>query len=329
MNLLRSCRTRCPGSFQPRLEALEDRQLLSVTTTSLSGGAWVLSGDAASDRVVINDNGTGGVNNITVTVNGIPLSPNASVWKVTLNMNGGDDTVKYNLMQPLQPGGWYHELHVDLGRGNDTFDGFVRGVSSGAAGLNLYVDGRDGNDAVRAHVFGTVSSAQSNGGVGLGLTGGLGSDTIAFDQQTPDPQLNPSGVGRDLNISGGALVWANVHGLEGWTDTLNNFDSGNTISLSYRGQLNGALAFQLMGAGGADRISAVLNLASTSTGIVGNPNDPTRTSARILAGAGDDLLTYSIFPNGAAVRLQSPQVDGGLGFDTASVSPGIAVFNVP
>src|SRR5262245_12103284 len=103
MSWFRTARTnRQTARFQPRLEALEDRQLLSVSSASLSPkGTWTLNGDAAADTVVITDTGVQGVDNITVSVNGQVFKPGGSIETLRLNMGGGADRVTYNLLKPL------------------------------------------------------------------------------------------------------------------------------------------------------------------------------------------------------------------------------------
>jgi hypothetical protein len=314
------------AAFRPQLESLSDRLLPSVAPgIPTPGGTWTLNGDGASDTVVIRDNGTGGLNNIRVNVNGVDILPNASIWELRLNMGGGHDTVRYELAQPLTSGGYYHELEIDLGDGWDRFDAYVPGIAAGASGLNMYVNGRTGNDTLRAHVYGTISPSC---GVGVAMTGGHGEDTLVIDQRVFNP-ANPyvPGASAWLNIAPNAVFWTNIHGNEGWTDTVNNYDLGNTISLDYRGELDGRLAFNLMGGGLDDEMRAFLYLNPTSTGIVGDPGNLS-LGATMLGGAGNDYMTFRIIRNGAWVALANPRIDGGWGFDTAHRSSVVGEVNV-
>src|SRR4051812_27083405 len=132
--------------FRPRPEALEDRTVPALTFQVLPnggpGGGAVLriTSNRTSDSVVINDDGTGNVNNITVGA----FSPGAAVSQVVFNGRRGGDQVTYNLTGDLQgatplalpPGvatavraGLPRDLEIHMEKGIDHFTANFNGHS--------------------------------------------------------------------------------------------------------------------------------------------------------------------------------------------------------
>lgn len=323
MQLNRSTSVTKRTSMAPRLETLEDRAVPAVISQTYipgtgSMGTGIIVCDSASDTIVVTDNGTDSPGNVRVTVNGVPYNFPRPVWELRVYSGGGNDRVTYNLTQPLTSAGYYHEFEVYLGSGSDSFTANIPGLAGGAAGMNFYVDGQDGNDTIRANVYGTLASGTS---LGFGLTGGTGSDSIVLDA-----------FSRPLNINSGARLWANMHGYEGWTHTLNAPDSSNSMVLNYRGDLDGRLTFNLHGAGGTDLMSAYMQPLLGSTGYIGDLF--AEGSASVLGGGGNDTMTFRVIEPGVG-RVYNGVVDGGLGSNTAHWSQDVwlwrrlRVTNVP
>jgi hypothetical protein len=147
---MRSLRTRRASTFRPRLEALEDRLALSVTTAVYDAPTrtWTVNFDGASDTVTITDNGRTQAG-IRITGTAGEFHAPAEVTHLVLNMGDGDDHVTYDLRQSLKPGVNYRDVTVNLDVGKDTFTAYVRGVGAGSSGLGVYCTGGDGADTCR------------------------------------------------------------------------------------------------------------------------------------------------------------------------------------
>jgi hypothetical protein len=173
---------RRPGSFVPRLEALEDRCLLacSVTTEVISSTYHILHivGDGGNNSVVILDNDTSKGGSVTVICNGVPTTPAVAVNRIDVHALGGNNTVLYRLPggDPLSMPG--RQIDVDLGGSNNYFSALLGGSLAGGTSLNVH--GGDGNDTLNIDMLPTVIGDRGPflGGVTLNLVGGAGNDLL-------------------------------------------------------------------------------------------------------------------------------------------------------
>src|SRR5687767_6798575 len=118
-------KTKTSDRFRPQLETLDTRDVPALLWWSaVAGGAFEVVCDGGIDTVFVSDNGTGSVNNVVINVNGQPLIPQVSVWEVKVSTNGGNDSVTYEMTAPLNGSGWYRELEMELGAGNDYYAGY-------------------------------------------------------------------------------------------------------------------------------------------------------------------------------------------------------------
>lgn len=108
-----------PKTFQPRLERLEDRQLLAGNVSAkLSGGNFIVRGDDAANRISVESTGenTLVVRGFDTRINGI--SNAARVFsrvtgEIQIHLRGGDDLIRVTNL--ITPG----NVLVSLGDGND------------------------------------------------------------------------------------------------------------------------------------------------------------------------------------------------------------------
>jgi hypothetical protein len=175
-----SARTR---QFIPRLEALDDRSLPSVTITTMGtiGATLQITGDAGANNIVITDDGTGA--GITVQAEGmttpwtIPADV-TSISAIVVNTLGGNDTVVYDLTDNLTA---TRLMSVDLGKGADSFTVNMNNVSvSGSSTtLGITVNGGGGRDTLTLNAHG--ASAVDGAHISVALNGKAGKDTITFN----------------------------------------------------------------------------------------------------------------------------------------------------
>jgi hypothetical protein len=133
--------------FTPRLEALEDRAVPTVSIVQ-NGNTINITGDSTSERIRIQDNGTNALGAIQVfddTTN-LPLFtsalvPNGSIINVIIKMNDGNDSVRYLLTNDLDstaglnPTGG-RQIFGEMGLGNDRF-AFSATRPADSSGLRL------------------------------------------------------------------------------------------------------------------------------------------------------------------------------------------------
>ena len=175
-----SARTR---RFIPRLEALDDRSLPSVSVTQTESTVVVDVNDDAANKVQILDNGLLD-NGIIIVVDGVSYTTTGLVTAITVNTYGGDDQVDYILGGPAFAS---RNIYVDLGRGDDSFNAYMSGwdLQSGAQ-ISISAYGRGGADtfALYAEYLGT----QANSQLLVDFEGGAGKDRISFDYIPGDVQ---------------------------------------------------------------------------------------------------------------------------------------------
>jgi hypothetical protein len=246
-------RDRRPVSFRPRLDRLEDRNLLSVSITQ-HGDVLVIRGDFHEDTITINDNGTGAAHNITVVANGTTFTSGTDpVDKIFVSTRGFADHVFYNLTGDTKSA---MTLGVRLGQGHDDFTAHLNGHQLlKGADYAFDVHGGNGGDtsqffsddnvgiaegatlSVRMHGgfgedhFGVSYKGVLNGTFDMALDGGAGNDRLNADFElqagsngmlgTPtDPAILRGGPGDDVlnylvHVNGTAGVFATADGGSG------------------------------------------------------------------------------------------------------------------
>ncbi len=125
--------------FLPRLEALEDRNLLSCSVV-VNNGILTITGDSAANTVTITDKGTGAPGNVKVVCDGVPTNVMPAIKGIKVNTLDGLDSVRYQLAGNLQAGVAQNVL-VNLGSGNDNFVSFFSApgglLNNSSLGLNV------------------------------------------------------------------------------------------------------------------------------------------------------------------------------------------------
>jgi hypothetical protein len=242
-----------------RLEALEDRQVPTVTvtpiniihenapaTTSLS-----ISGDGNNNTINITSNGRGG---ITVVGDG-RASTFTGIDVVSVATSRGADTVTFNqaavqisrlaLSVSLDDSGLFAQGFDDRFTANlaGAIGDGVAGSGDGARRLSIFVDGGGGNDRLAVNALGLNVAARADLSV-------------------------------DLRGSGGR-------------DTLSVLDSG---------VLNGIFHMRAEGGDNADTVTAQVTMAAGSTGTLTGLNGQ---AARVAGNNGADVLDFRVFKNSA------------------------------
>jgi len=310
------------------LESLETRDQMSVTVGGLGGTTGILTftGDSASDRVEIVDTGLAGGNQLRFRITPIGATPNPNgwvvapneVWRVALDMRGGTDRVDYNLGRSFSAtgtngvgaftngkvAGLYREIDANLGTGNDTFNGTVHGNVRGPNGMRVLANGQQGNDTITGTLTGDVL-----GGAHMGFSF-HGGDIAEVG--------NPSQVGvdfisvilnNDVDVDAASVLWSNVSGGGG----------NDNILLSYRGELDGHLSFNLEGEDHSDWVRAYTTLDAGSSGYMGGGN---HGRSIVNGGNGDnDSVEFLVTNNSTSIRGVSADLFGGDGLDSFVVTP--------
>src|SRR4030095_15949006 len=106
------------------IERLENRRLLSVTT-DFSGGVLTVTGDADANNVNISRNLDTGQLLVRVGDVTIRSVAYAEVNSITVNLLGGNDTLRTgeNVEKPMNVSGGEGEDNLQTGNGNDTVHG--------------------------------------------------------------------------------------------------------------------------------------------------------------------------------------------------------------
>jgi hypothetical protein len=183
--------------FLPRLEALEDRSLLSCTV-SVNSGILTITGDSGPNKVTITDKGTGAPGNIMVVCDSVPTNVMPAIKGIKVLTLDGIDSVRYQLAGNLQAGVAQNVL-VNLGSGNDNFVSFFSapGGLLNNSSLGLNVKGGAGQDTLHVR-YTTDVDIRSGATLSVNLDGGEDADSIFLGYQGElDGKLT-------LNADGGA-----------------------------------------------------------------------------------------------------------------------------
>lgn len=97
----------------------------------------------------------------------------------------------------------------------------------------------------------------------------------------------------------------------------------DTVSATFDGELDGALALAVAGGPDGDTVSAVLDIDEGSTGYL---------ASAVLGGGGDDTLTHTVNDDSggggdSTLEFQVSVLDGGDGTDTCVATDNVDVFN--
>jgi len=249
--------------FMPQLEALEDRQVPTVTTSFNAGAGWlVILSNKSSDRVeIFQSNDT--VDNATVfnstTTLGVVVNNNfageqffTGVTLLSLDMGDGNDTVLFHLAGDATGSTQGASLTVNgnLGKGNDVF----------------LVDATSTPVVVQGDMNGVNSTIAFN------VSGGKGNDTLGFNFL--------SGFG---NISFGSTLTMNFSG----------GGDRDTFLANYFGTIGGTLNFNAQGGSGRDTVLANFSMVNDPAfGGTGNLN------VNIAGNGGKDNVVLLASQNG-------------------------------
>ena len=290
-----------------------DAKLVAIDLAGVPGSGV---GDGAADTVTVN--GTGGNDNITVSVNGNTVTVDGLPAQVTID--GAEATNDALVINGLG--------------GNDTID-----ASALAAGhINLTIDGGDNNDTI----IGSAGADVLLGGAGNDtVTGGRGNDVALLGAGNDTFIWNP-GDGSDI-VEGQAD-----------TDTLqfNGSNANENINISANGSrvlltrdvgaitmdINGVENIKFSALGGADNIT-VNDLTGTDTKLVAldlsapagsGTGDGQADTVTVNGSAGNDRILISssgasILINGLAAQVT---IDGAEAANDALVINGLGGSNV-
>lgn len=174
-----------------RCEALEQRDCPAAQIFQF-GGFLLVTGDAASNNIVINDLGNGRL----AVVADNKFQVKTGVQTVVVATGGDDDSVTYNLFGSASAAS---RVVITTGAGNDSLtiggtslsDSLTVGVNTGSgdddvsvnlAGVpagevvNLFLSGSAGNDS-----FNVSASGEVDGTLNIRANGGGGVDTLSGD----------------------------------------------------------------------------------------------------------------------------------------------------
>jgi hypothetical protein len=163
-------------TIRPQLELLEDRCVPSCTVTR-TGGVITITGDAGSNFVVVNDNGTGtaGQRSISGFTESGRFAFRGRILQVNINVGDGKDHVFYNLTGTLRPG-QSRTVTIQMGNGVNQFChlGLTGNISTTAALIMNVVGGND-REQIQLDATGTVASQAL---LAVRLDGGGGRDVV-------------------------------------------------------------------------------------------------------------------------------------------------------
>ena len=227
--------------------SLESREVPACVVSNPTPGTLVVEGDAASDTVVLRDNGAGG---ISVSATGNPNLTFVGIKNIVVNTRGGDDRVSYNLVRNLQPG-QTRNVDVRTEAGNDVFLANLYRppfLTLPAVGSDLLANSRlviggmggEGNDQMRVDATKDVDVA-AGAALKMILFGERGNDSLGAtyrgenDGAVSIRELD-GGTGNDVirgyyyaDPGSAGVAGGLVHGREG-DDTMSLYMYGPNIS---------------------------------------------------------------------------------------------------
>ena len=170
--------------FRPKLEALDGRDVPSVTvveSTGTTGTVVKVYGDQWANTIHVTDNGTAGEDALTITVSDdSDVTPDqeykfdGSVTRLVVCSASGADTVSYDLTGDLQAD-VSRTVVAWLGNQEDTFDAQLGGLAADST-LKLYVFGGNSGDTLSVTANGAVA-----GTLDVRLFGQNGTDSVSAE----------------------------------------------------------------------------------------------------------------------------------------------------
>src|SRR5262249_47794792 len=106
-------------SLRPRVEALEERSLMTCNVVLNPADTLTITCDGANDVVIINDDGAG---TISGSATGFGAFVGTLVTNIIADTGAGDDNVRYSLVGNLQANTARH-VDIALRAGRDVFFG--------------------------------------------------------------------------------------------------------------------------------------------------------------------------------------------------------------
>jgi hypothetical protein len=245
---MRHPRRRPAVPFVPRVEVLEDRQLLAPCIVSVSANGTVfVRGTNGPDHIQITDNGTSAVNNVTLVCNKQTILPGVNVNRLVINTRGGNDGVTYALTGPLLPS-VARTIQVDLGSGNNVFSAKLNAGLMTGANLAFTVNAGTGNDHLSL-LAGNYIPIAAGASLSAALSGGRGVNVI---QTNYNGQLfgllslflkgnaGPDFIRSDITLTQGSAGSTSIQELGGFGDDTFVLDQ-RKISLLDRAALTGSI----------------------------------------------------------------------------------------
>jgi hypothetical protein len=306
----RTARSRpSPRGFVPSVEALDDRVLPACVfqvgpALQVPGHRLTITGDNATNNLVILDNGTAGVNNVIVKCNAQPVfMPGAAISEVFMNTGGGHDSVLYKMLGNVLPNVTRH-VSDKFGNGGHSFTAMMKSVGAHADvqfGVEPIYGGvtGSGNDLLQAIVQGNVASGAD---LEFAYDGGAGNNALLASAS-------------HVNVAPGATLDFTL-----WGDNPDSTDPGghNSVAVNYSGRMDGTLDLDDRCQGGTpgffggvvnDDITLYRGSTGTVKGVLVGPG----RGAVVRGGVGIDRLRFVIHaPKTAKVINASIQGDGSL-----------------
>jgi hypothetical protein len=285
MNTQQSLRKR--NRVVPRVEALEERQVLSCTV-GVSNGVMTITGDNGANTVKIDQTFLG---NVTVHADSLTTSA-AGIKEIRINTLGGPDTVKYNLnsilpflpsLRTTQYGS--QTIKVNLGAGNDKFQTAMcpQHLKAGAS-LAFDVKGGSDNDDLRVDMATYAFAPDAGASLSVRLDGGFGSDYVAakykgeLDGNLSIVVIGGPSAGLFAGLDGSDTVAANVQ--------LTTGPHNHSEGLAY---------VRVLGGFGSDKLTLATRKESSW--------DPAAVDAAADGGPGFDTLTRTSNVNKKSCEL--------------------------
>jgi hypothetical protein len=321
--------------FVPRAEALEDRLVLSCTTTfDPATGLLQITGTNKADNIRIVDTGSptaAGAIQVICEGSLVFSSPAAgfgtgvsAVKTIQVSTLKGKDSVEYDLTGNLVFA--QRTVNVDLGRDADTFNAALNGSLGLGASLDFNVQGGEGKDTMNATMNGDVFGkffALPASHLNMTFDGGADKDTMAVNlngkihsgaQLAVDLRggldKDTMSVNAQEDIEANALLNIALRGQQ---------DKDNE-SVNFTGKVQGKLNVQADGGPDKDVISENLFLTAGSNGQV---------TAREQGGPGNDKLTLLVRKQVAADPVTiDAHADGGPDKDTLQKTANVIDTNV-
>jgi hypothetical protein len=280
--------------FVPAVEALEDRRVPAVNFivqgSTLIVIAPTVPGQAGS-RIIINDNGGTGPNNVTAFARA-PFSPNVPISTVIVNTGRGEDRVAYNLIGDLTT---KRTVDVNLGQGNDEFVATIRRNLLGGSSLTINAGGGGGDDNLRGVIIGSLAA---NSHLALNYDAGGGTNRVRITTADLVNIGTGASLAENLSASGGGF---------------------NNIVTEYQGLMAGTVQINEQGGNGPNTMVADIELAAGSTGLV--------LPSSVVGGRSNDKLTFLVHNRGTAPANRN-FLDGGGGFNIAFRTTNVIVSHV-